>query len=148
MDAFTKATRQVLQNTAFVDPVMADVTQGIPQDFDIFVSGTFGMIGEKNISILIGFSKKAIYTIYTSVFSEDPSEITFSSIGDLVGEMTNMISGSARNTLSQQGLNFKSSIPSVVIGMRQYVHHPAGTVTSVIPFSIDDGPFFVEISIK
>jgi chemotaxis protein CheX len=111
------------------------------------VSGNMGITGEMKMSLTVSFSKEAITRIYHKVFPDEPDTATVFQMADLVGEMTNMIGGNFRNMSSELGMKFESSIPTVVVGPQQ-VYHPAGSITRVIPFSLDGHPMFLEISIR
>lgn len=112
-----------------------------------YVSGNVGMTGEMKISMSVSFSKEAITKIYHNVFPSESKEVTIFHMGDLVGEITNMISGNLRTVLSGLEMKFDSAIPTVVIGSQQ-IYHPQGTIARVIPFELDGDFMFVEIGIK
>jgi chemotaxis protein CheX len=58
-----------------------------------------------------------------------------------------MIAGQARQTLSEMGMTFQASTPSVVIGKGKLLEHiPSAPILS-IPFTSDDGNLVVEISL-
>lgn len=111
------------------------------------VSGTVGITGEMKLSLTIGFSKGAIEAIYAHTFPEEKQSATIFHMGDLVGEITNMVAGNFRNMSSELGMKFESSIPNVSLGPQQ-VYHPAGSISRVVPFHISGHPMFVEISIQ
>ena len=60
---------------------------------------------------------------------------------DAVGEITNMISGQARATLSEMGLPLQGSTPSIVFGANHSLSFPGQVTTVAIPFETDYGAF-------
>ena len=63
---------------------------------------------------------------------------------DAVGEITNMISGQARATLSEMGLPLQGSTPSIVFGANHSLSFPGQVTTVAIPFETDYGAFTLE----
>jgi len=144
--AFGESTRNVINSMAGIK-----LESFKPESRDAlrcFVTGTLGLTGEANASIAISFSKEAIERIHRGVFADEQGEISFSSIGDLVGEITNMVWGYARKVLADRGIKADASIPTVVLGDRQHLHAPPGTVKKIIPFIFEGHPMFVEIALR
>jgi chemotaxis protein CheX len=147
VDAFTDATIYVMKVMAFVEPVKGEVINKNETDLSGDVSGIIGMTTSgKNLSLAISFSKEAAFIINKTMFGEDATELN-AEIGDLVGEMSNMICGSARKTLSEHGIFFEHAIPVVVIGENQTIH-PVGATSTVITFKVKDSSMFIEISVE
>jgi len=67
---------------------------------------------------------------------------------DAVGEITNMISGVARTYMEKEGMAVYAAIPSVVYGKQHTINHILSSPSIVIPFSIDQGSFVVDVCIK
>jgi chemotaxis protein CheX len=119
------------------------------KELPCFVTGTMGVTGDAQASVSLGFSKEAIEAIYRAVFTdeEEQGEISFSSIGDLVGELTGTVWGQARKLLADQNITVDASIPTVVLGDRQHLHLPSGTTVKIVPFIFDGKTLFVEMGI-
>jgi chemotaxis protein CheX len=141
------ATKNVLVSLAAPEPVPGEICSPDKNPHIGYVSGNVGMTGEMKISITVSFSKELITRIYAHVFPDDASQVTVFHMGDLVGEITNMISGSLRSILAGLDMKFDSSIPTVVVGSQQ-IFHPTGTIAKIIPFTVGGDPMFVEIGIK
>ena len=141
------STKMVIKTIAMVDATPGDIIPSDKNELVSYVSGNVGITGEMKISITVSFSKEAITKIYRTVFPDDASEVTIFHMGDLVGEVTNMINGNMRRHLSENNMKFDSSIPTVVVGSQQ-IYHPAGTISKVIPFDLDGDYMFLEVGIK
>jgi len=110
------------------------------------ITGQISIEGFANGVIAVSLSKSAILKIVNNMLFESYTEIN-DEIADAVGELTNMISGQARSSLSEMGMAFQASTPSVIIGKGKPIDHiPAAPILS-IPFTSDDGDLFVEISL-
>jgi chemotaxis protein CheX len=66
-------------------------------------------------------------------------------VTDMVGEITNMVTGGAKRLLSEQGYRFDMAIPSVVSGKNHIIHHKSKAPIVVVPFNTQAGNFFIEI---
>jgi chemotaxis protein CheX len=109
------------------------------------VTGIIGLIGENfKASMALSFSKPVILEITARMLGEPVAEIDDTVI-DLVGEVTNMVTGGAKNLLSQKGYSIGLSTPMVVTGVNHTVTHKASGPRIVVPFSLDAGEFFVEV---
>jgi chemotaxis protein CheX len=142
-----EATKNVLKTLANMEAVAGEVVQPDKNTVMGYVSGNVGLTGEMKISVTVSFTKELITRIYANVFPEDASQVTIFHMGDFVGEVTNMISGSLRSVLAGLEMRFESAIPTVVIGSQQ-IYHPSGTIAKIIPFEVSGEKMFVEVGIK
>lgn len=96
-------------------------------------------------TLAISFSEPVILHIAENMLGEKFTEIN-DEIADLVGELTNMVTGGAKNILEAKGYDFDMATPTVIRGKSQKIAH-AGTSghVIVIPFSTDSGAFYVEL---
>ena len=146
---------------AFVDGVVktlktmgqTDATPGKPFIEPKFVlkgdiAGMVGMVAPPlKGTLLISYSKDSIFHILENMLGEKYSELS-NEVSDAVGEMTNMIYGSAKTTLNQLGYNFEMAIPTVIRGDFTITQADKGA-TLVIPFNLKNGStFFVEITVQ
>lgn len=147
INPFLSATLGVLKTMAFTE-----VTPGKPflKKDKISrgdVSGVVGITGPPNGSMSLTFSKACIVEIVSNMLGEAFQEVN-DDIKDAVGELSNMISGTARNELGNKGYSFKTSIPTVVSGPGHEIRHMCKAPTIAIPFNTKAGPFVVEISFE
>jgi len=99
-------------------------------------------------SLAISFSENVILHIASNMLGEKFTEIN-DEIADLVGELTNMVTGGAKNLLETKGYDFDMSTPTVIRGRGQTISHAgkSGNVI-VIPFNTEAGDFYVEVCFK
>jgi chemotaxis protein CheX len=112
------------------------------------IAGMVGMVaGSMKGTMTISYSKVGISKILENMLGETYPEIT-PEVQDAVGELTNMIYGTAKTSLNQLGYSFEMAIPSVITGTFQISRFHSGA-TLVIPFNIKGGDtFFVEITVQ
>ena len=141
-----------LESIVNVLETMADVkaTPGKPQrkEEDIAngdVTGVIGMASQQvKGSLALTFTSAAIFDIAKRMLGEEVTDINHT-VTDLVGEITNMVTGGAKRLLAEQGYDFDMAIPAVVTGKNHRISHKSNGMKIIIPFSIVAGKFFVEI---
>lgn len=109
------------------------------------VTGLIGMTGEQaRGSLAISFTEPVIIDITQRILGEKTNKIDETVI-DMVGEITNIVTGGAKKLLAENGYDFDMAIPAVVAGKDHIVDHKARGAKIIIPFSTASGNFFVEV---
>jgi chemotaxis protein CheX len=109
------------------------------------ISGLIGMVGPKTKgSLSITFEKSLALRIMHRMLGESKNEIDEEVI-DMVGEITNMVSGGAKKELSIKGYEFEMATPMIVSGANHTIDHIHDGHVIIIPFSSDSGKAFIEI---
>lgn len=109
------------------------------------VTGIICMNSQKTKGTLaISFPEAVALQIAQRMLGESFTSIN-KDIADLVGEITNMVCGGAKQLLEQKGFCFDMARPTVIVGKTQQVSHTAKTPIIVIPFTTDAGEFYVEV---
>lgn len=112
------------------------------------VTGIIGMVGNKVIgSLSITFTESAVLDITNKMLGENITTID-ETVTDLVGEITNMVTGGAKRLLSDIGHDFDMATPTVIAGKNHEIHHQCQGRIIQIPFQSNSGAFFVEISFE
>ena len=140
---FIKATISVLSMMAMIEPKPGKPFVKKDNTAEGDVSAVIGFTGDKNGSISVSFSKKTAVALVKAMLGDDVEDIV-QDAKDAVGEVTNMISGQARSGLSEMGLNFQGSTPSVIMGDNHTITHVSKSAVMAIPFSTPHGDFTVE----
>lgn len=112
------------------------------------IAGMVGMVaGKMKGTMTISYKKPGIFLILSNMLGETYTEIN-GEVQDAVGELTNMIYGTAKTSLNQMGYSFEMAIPSVITGHFQISKSHTGA-TLVIPFNLKTGDvFYVEITVQ
>ena len=141
-----------LQSLLNVISTMAsmDLTPGKPQiKVDNLakgdVSGLIGLVGPQTKgSLSITFEQKLVLQIMQNMLGENPGKIN-EEVTDLVGEITNMVTGGAKNLLGQKGYEFEMATPMVVSGKGHTISHKANGTKIIMPFTSPHGTAYNEI---
>ena len=140
---FVQATITVLSSMTGLSPVpgkpyvkKTDKAQGD-------VSAIVGITGCKSGAVALSFSQSCAIALVKGMLG-DAIEDIIADTRDAVGEITNMISGQARATLSEMGLPLQGSTPSIVFGANHSLSFPGQVTTVAIPFETDYGAFTLE----
>ncbi len=141
---FVRSIKEVLQTMAGVT-----VTVGAPalkQDpvTTYEVSGIIGFSGAFNGSMVLSFQKSTASAI-VSALAAMPIAPDSADFADAVGELANMIGGSAKTGF---GPGTHISLPSIIMGSGHAVARLHDVPCIIIPCNTFHGDFAVEVSLK
>lgn len=109
------------------------------------VSGMIGMIGPQTKgSLSISFEESLAFEIMEKMLGEKP-EIIDDEVTDMVGEITNMVTGGAKNMLGEKGYEFEMATPIVVSGKGHTINHKGDGPKIIIPFDSKSGKAYIEV---
>jgi len=144
INPFIDATMNVLETMASITPrpgkpylKKAKLARGE-------VTGVIGLTGEVSGTLSVSFTKTSILSVVSNMFGEEMKEIN-EEIMDAVGEITNIISGQARQKLEESGRSMKSAIPVVITGKNHTITHITPFPVFAVDFSTDNGEFAIEV---
>mgnify|MGYP000047127606 FL=1 len=110
------------------------------------VSGLIGMVSEQTKgSLSITFDGPLALATMKGMVGEAPDEVN-DEITDLVGEITNMVTGGAKRMLSEKGFEFDMATPMVVSGKGHTIKHKADGPIVIIPLNSPHGKAYIEFS--
>ena len=147
INPFLNATLGVLKTMAFTEAIPGKPYLKKNGAAGGDVSGIIGITGPPNGSMSLSFSSSCILQIVANMLGEEAPEIN-DDIKDAVGELTNMISGSARNDLGAKGYHLSIATPIVISGSQHQIKHQTKSPTIAIPFETPGGAFLVEVSFE
>lgn len=109
------------------------------------VSGIVGMLGPQvNGSLAVSFDSRLAISITRSLVGHNTGEID-QEVCDMVGEITNMVCGGAKNLLSEQSYEFELARPQVVSGEKHIIHHKVDGPKLILTFTSEFGNAYLEI---
>lgn len=109
------------------------------------VTGLIGLAGEQTKgSLAITFTESAILHIASQMLGETLDTLD-DTVADMVGEITNMVTGGAKKMLAEKGYRFELAIPSTIIGKNHTINHKTKGPIVVVPFETVGGSIFVEV---
>lgn len=141
---FINAVRQVFQKMVRVEATIQTPYLKTHAGSTYEVCGIIGLSGQVTGSVVVSFSDAAAEKLVESFAGAKLDKVS-PDFADAIGELANMIAGSAKQHL---GGRASISTPNVVIGSGYSVASPSGVPCVVIPCSSPFGKFAVEVSIK
>lgn len=137
----TKTVLSTMANvSATVGPVNLKNDTGVAHDVSAIIGFSGGVVG----SMVIGLNKLVALRI-VAAFSGSEQPIDSPDFADAIGELANMIAGSAKKDM---GVVASISVPTVVIGPAHHTMRLSGIPCVVIPCKTPLGDFEVEVNIK
>jgi chemotaxis protein CheX len=144
INPFIDATMNVLETMAFVKARPGEPYLKKDKVAKGEVSGVIGLTGEAGGTLSVSFTEKSILSVVSNMFGEEIKEIN-EEIKDAVGEITNIISGQARQKLEESGRSLKAAIPTVIKGKNHTITHITPYPVMAVEFSTDNGGFTIEV---
>lgn len=146
INPFLEGTINVLRTMAFVEPKPGKPFIKRDEYAKGDISGIIGLTGSITGSMALSFDEPCILKIVSNMLGEKIQGMN-GDIKDAVGEITNMVSGVARQQLEKEGIILKAAIPTVVTGKNHSITHVLGGPSIIIPFQTTDGNFVVDFCI-
>jgi chemotaxis protein CheX len=144
INPFLDGTVSVLKTMAFVEPKAGKPFWKRNENAIGDVTGIIGMTGAAKGSLALSFSEECILKIVSNMLGEEYTSIN-GDIRDAVGEITNMISGAARQDLEKLGYMVTAAIPTIISGNGHQISHVLGGPSIVIPFEVEGASFVVDV---
>lgn len=117
-------------------------------EYQFDVGGQLGMNGGSfDGTFGIFFEKDAFLGMVTKLLGEKHQQIN-ADIEDAASEIVNIVFGSSKTVLNQQGFALRTAIPTVVRGKNVHSIHPAKRSPIVLPFQGFGGKFWVEFAFQ
>ncbi|EAQ30798.1 MULTISPECIES: chemotaxis protein CheX [Idiomarina] len=109
------------------------------------VSGIIGMVGPQvKGSFSISFEENLACEIMHKMLGELPDSVD-EEVCDMVGEITNMVTGGAKKELAERGFEFDMATPIVVSGRDHTISHRSEGAKLIMPFNHVAGKAYIEI---
>ena len=150
MDFHTKIVE--VTKEIFETMIMMDVTPGQPlaehvSKFNYSLSAMVGFAGLKQGNLTIHAPEEVAIGLTQSFLGADIEEIN-EDVQDAMGELANMIAGSLKPTISNEGKTVELSLPSVVYGKEYTMTAVAKSDWIIVPFTVSYGQFLVSLEFK
>ena len=109
------------------------------------VSGIIGMVGPQvKGSFSISFEENLACEIMHKMLGELPDSVD-EEVCDMVGEITNMVTGGAKKELAERDFKFDMATPIVVSGRDHTISHRSEGAKLIMPFNHVAGKAYIEI---
>lgn len=111
------------------------------------VSGVIGLSGTAEGTVIITFLWDLAQQVISGIMGVKKNEINAEMIHDGVGEIINMISGSAKKALLEASYDFQLSIPTIIVGWGHEAGHSENAAIAVLSFDVGDQAFALHVSL-
>jgi chemotaxis protein CheX len=108
------------------------------------VSGLIGLTGACQGMVVVSVGRLTAIKAASVLSGERLTELNAQVI-DAIGEITNMIAGSAKADLGQYELSV--GLPSVICGKNHTISFPSGATPFLLPFESEIGPVCIEVGL-
>ena len=149
INPFIESTLETLMTMANIEAKKGNIS--VQQDdkaiFDI--SAVIGLAGESvSGMIALSFPRKVALKIASSFIGQEIKVID-DDVCDALGELANIVAGSAKKRLVDNGNKFNIALPTVISGKGLSLYSPDNAGPSiVVKFSSSAGPFAVQVNLK
>ena len=136
----------------FSSMIMLETKPGKPQQGEInplqaTVTGLVGLAGTHKGMLAVHIPEELAKTV-TGNFLGMPIEQIDDDVQDAIGELANMLGGSLKSMLSENGKDIKLSMPSTIYGKEYRFQSLTTGESTVIPFRTEGAQFLVELKIQ
>lgn len=137
------ATRSVFEMMLGCVPTRTGLRLKEPGEQSHDVSAVIGISGRAQGTIVVSLTRESACAVVERMIGDTETEIT-PAVCDAVGELTNMIAGSAKAQLAKYELSI--SLPNVIAGHNYVMHSPSDVQPMILSFNSEIGPFWIEIA--
>ncbi len=137
VNPFLSATCEVFRTTLSCEVSRGPLERKLDHTPTHEVSGVIGLSGKCQGMVVVSLGRDAALKAAGILLDKAPAEIN-ADVVDAVGELTNMIAGSAKAQLAQYERSV--SLPSVICGRHHSIRFPSGSTPIALPFETELGP--------
>lgn len=115
------------------------------------VVGMVGFVGSMNGVINLYLEEDLALKLtgtFLGMSEEEVAEEGQDVIHDALGEMTNMIVGTFKNTVSDKGFQCRMTVPSILRGTNFTIETPSSVFRQLYTFKIMNAPFIADLTMK
>lgn len=141
------ATQEIFETMIMLPVTPGEARSDGAQKYHCTVSGMVGLAGLFKGMIAIHTPDAIAKGITGSFLGMDVDEIT-EDVTDAIGELANMLAGTVKLALSQNGKDITLSIPSTISGEEYSINCILETDRVIMPFTLESGEFLVELQIE
>lgn len=147
---FAQATKEVLQTMSQVKQVKkTDAFVGAPpENATRDLVGIIGISGNTAGNVILSMSSSLAKTMVANMLGLDKDGMTEDDLSDGIGEILNMIAGSAKTKMSATGQTaFHLALPSVILGKDIQLAGNKKASSLTIQFDADGEELFLQIEL-
>lgn len=146
-NSISQATQEIFQTMLMMEASPGEALTERSNCFENSVTAIVGMAGLNKGMLAIHIPEPTALVITSSFLMMEVTEVD-DDVKDAIGELANMVAGSIKSDLTEQGQEFKLSIPSVICGAEYEIDCLTDSEGVCMPFSIEGGSFLVEFHLQ
>lgn len=116
---FLEAVSELMHSMVGVECTLNSVSN--TEIHESYVSGIVTLSGNARGQVAVTFSREAGTELVARMLGLEAPEVDEDTLRDGIGEIANIIAGSAKGKLAESGFELKLSLPSIVIGLGHHV---------------------------
>jgi chemotaxis protein CheX len=101
------------------------------------LSGSVSFAGKMDGILYLNFSEQMAKGCSAQILGSDPATITDEEVSDVIGELTNMVSGNLKSKMTDRGYNCQLSIPSVMRSSQISIKSTKSSIEVYNEFKVD-----------
>ena len=146
-DKIVESTREIFSSMVMMEVATSSVPLKPSSNHKDSVTGLIGLSGTCKGVLAIHMPQKFALLVTSGFLGMDLEEIN-ADVEDAIGELANMLGGSVKAFLSENGRDINLSMPSTISG-EDYIFQTASedVEKTVIHFNTDSGHFHVELQL-
>ncbi len=141
------ATQEIFETMIMLPVTVGEARSEGARKYHCTVSGMVGLAGLFKGMLAIHTPDAIAQGITSSFLGMDVDEVN-EDVTDAIGELANMLAGSVKLALSQNGKDITLSIPSTISGDEYSIDCVLETDRVIMPFTLEGGEFLVELQVE
>lgn len=141
IESLVESCQEVMTKMFNITVTPAGVTSGCAES-RAELSGVIGISGKARITVVVNVSEEFAFRVTESLTGLKPEKVD-SDVHDVVGEIANMIAGSAKEKINDGSLTL--GLPTVVEGVDHHVRFTTDMGFSLLHFTTDVGTIQIEL---
>ena len=140
-------TREIFSTMIMMDVKPGEPLTGKYEFFQSSISGMVGLAGKYKGMVAIHVPDTVAKVITGNFLGFGVDEIN-EDVHDAIGELANMLGGSIKGCLAENGKDIALSLPTTVLGAQYALQSKDGVEVITIPFGVEEGEFLVELQLQ
>jgi len=139
-----RATEEIFNTMIFMEISAGDPFTNGKRTIASHVSAMIGLSGDFTGMLYLHCPEPVALAIAGAMLGMDLERID-TDVKDALGEITNMMAGGLKEALTAENIALEIAIPTAVSGQAYTISSPSGSERLVIPFTVEQGQFIVEM---
>lgn len=145
LDALTQSTHSIFETMCGFEMKPAGIEHTTSHRAQHDLNGIISISGKLKVTCVLSLTQELAFNVVNAFLGASPTTVN-SEVIDVVGELTNIICGNAKERLDIQGLSL--GLPTVVAGSSMVVAFEAGLNVSQLMFESEQGLMSVMFGVR